>query len=121
MFCAPTALETYAQVFEEEGFLERFEAFASFNGPKFYNLPVNRETITLAKKPYHVPEVTKTADGSPVVNFRAGEVLPWSVVLRPFNRKVSLYMSTVIFIPARFQSSRYPGKPLGFGQWGVDA
>ena len=36
------ALEIYAAVFEEEGALDRLEAFASLNGPAFYRLPVNR-------------------------------------------------------------------------------
>ncbi len=42
IFSAPAALETYAQVFEDEGALDRLEAFASRNGPRFYGLPVNR-------------------------------------------------------------------------------
>jgi dihydroorotase len=36
IFNAPFALESYAQVFEEEGALDRLEAFASENGPRFY-------------------------------------------------------------------------------------
>ena len=35
IFTAPAALEIYAEVFEEEGALDRFEAFASLNGPAF--------------------------------------------------------------------------------------
>ncbi len=41
IFTAPCALEIYAEVFEEEGALDRFEAFAALNGPEFYRLPVN--------------------------------------------------------------------------------
>ena len=41
IFNAPFALESYATVFEEEGALDRFEAFASENGPRFYGLPLN--------------------------------------------------------------------------------
>ena len=36
IFNAPVALETYAKVFEEEGALDKLEAFASLNGPKHY-------------------------------------------------------------------------------------
>ena len=43
IFNAPFALESYATVFEEEGALDRFEAFASMNGPRFYGLPVNED------------------------------------------------------------------------------
>ena len=34
IFTAPCALEIYAEVFEEEGALDRLEAFASLNGPE---------------------------------------------------------------------------------------
>jgi len=36
--------KSYAQVFEEEGALDKLEAFASLNGPKHYRLPPNEET-----------------------------------------------------------------------------
>jgi dihydroorotase len=51
IFNAPNALETYAQVFDEEGALDRLEAFASLNGPAFYGLPFNEETVTLVRAP----------------------------------------------------------------------
>src|SRR5690606_25493216 len=38
VFSAPVALSCYAQVFREEGALDRFEAFAALNGPAFYGL-----------------------------------------------------------------------------------
>src|SRR6202008_658006 len=41
IFTAPCALEIYAEVFEEEGALDRLEAFAALSGPEFYQLPVN--------------------------------------------------------------------------------
>jgi dihydroorotase len=46
---APHALESYATVFDEEGALDRFEAFASENGPRFYGLPLNDGTVTLER------------------------------------------------------------------------
>ena len=49
LFNAPVAIETYAKVFEEEGALDKLEAFASLNGPKHYRLPPNEERITLEK------------------------------------------------------------------------
>ena len=75
IFNAPYALETYVTVFEEEGALDRFEAFASVNGPRFYGLPLNQETVTLERGETHVPE---TVDG--LVPFHAGETLPWRMV-----------------------------------------
>jgi dihydroorotase len=49
IFNAPSALEVYAQVFDDEGALDNLEAFASLNGPAFYGLPVNGGTVTLAR------------------------------------------------------------------------
>ena len=75
VFNAPYALESYAAVFEEEEALDRFEAFASINGPRFYDLPVNEETVALERAPTGVPE---EVDG--IVPFQAGETLPWRLV-----------------------------------------
>jgi dihydroorotase len=76
IFNAPFALETYAEVFEEEKALDRLEAFASENGPLFYGMPLNEERITLERAPAEVPESLPAA-GSRLVPFRAGETLRW--------------------------------------------
>ncbi|MCB5424024.1 dihydroorotase [Altererythrobacter sp. CC-YST694] len=76
IFNAPFALESYLTVFEEEGALDKFEAFASANGPLFYGLPLNEGTVTLEKAPVDVPE-TVDANGTPIVPFHAGETLGW--------------------------------------------
>jgi dihydroorotase len=72
IFNAPFALESYATVFDEEGALGRFEAFASLNGPRFYGLSANEETVTLERTEVQVPD---EIDG--VVPFHAGEMLRW--------------------------------------------
>ena len=80
IFSAPTALEVYAQVFEEEGALDRLEAFASRNGPAFYRLPVNTRKVTLRKTSRTVPEmVAVPEEGSAIMPFLAGETLRWSL------------------------------------------
>ena len=76
IFNAPFALESYATVFEEEGALDRLEAFASENGPRFYGLPLNEGTITLRRERHEVPAAIDAA-GTPVVPFHAGETLGW--------------------------------------------
>ncbi len=76
VFTAPAALEIYAEVFEDEGALDRFEAFASLNGPAFYRLPVNDRRITLRREAWTVPERIGNGDLA-VVPFRAGETLRW--------------------------------------------
>ena len=74
IFNAPHALESYAQVFEQEGALDRLEGFASRNGPAFYRLPLNASRITLERVDQLIPELV---DG--LVPFHAGEILPWKL------------------------------------------
>jgi dihydroorotase len=76
IFNAPFALESYAAVFEEEGALDRLEAFASENGPRFYGLPLNEERVALERSDVKVPDALRAAD-TRVVPFHAGETLRW--------------------------------------------
>lgn len=76
VFSAPAALEIYAEVFEEEDALGRFEAFASLNGPAFYRLPVNDAQVRLRREECAVPAHVGDGDLA-VVPFRAGETLRW--------------------------------------------
>lgn len=78
VFCAPHALESYAKVFDEEGAMDRFEAFASENGPRFYGLPLNEERITLVREAQSVPDRI-SAGGTEIVPFHAGATLAWRV------------------------------------------
>jgi len=55
IFNAPFALESYATVFDQDGALDRLEGFASEHGPRFYGLPLNDGTVTLERRPSHVP------------------------------------------------------------------
>ncbi|GMM94082.1 dihydroorotase [Qipengyuania sp. MTN3-11] len=76
IFNAPFALESYLQVFDEENALDRFEGFASLNGPRFYGLPANEERIVLERAPVEVP--AQVAGGAePIVPFHVGETLGW--------------------------------------------
>jgi dihydroorotase len=72
IFNAPYALESYAAVFEEEGALDRLEAFASEHGPSFYGLRLNEGTVTLERAPQSVPDMVEG-----LVPFHAGETLHW--------------------------------------------
>jgi dihydroorotase len=72
IFNAPFALESYASVFEEDDALDRFEAFASENGARFYGLPLNDGTITLERAEVEVP-----SELGGIVPFHAGETLRW--------------------------------------------
>ncbi|MEQ9444466.1 MAG: dihydroorotase [Rhodospirillaceae bacterium] len=77
IFNAPVALESYAAVFEEEGALDKFEAFASENGPRFYGLPLNTGTVTLERTAWQVDDSLPAA-GTQVVPFQAGQKLAWT-------------------------------------------
>ncbi|MBU4433082.1 MAG: dihydroorotase [Alphaproteobacteria bacterium] len=79
LFNAPFAMESYAKTFEEEGALDRLEAFASENGPRFYGLPLNEGVIDLERTDHQAPDRFEQG-GSDLVPFHAGETLNWSVI-----------------------------------------
>ena len=78
MFSAMTAIELYAEVFENAGALDKLEAFASKNGARFYGLPENNRTITLVKQEQTIPENVPYGD-EVLVPMRAGQTVAWSV------------------------------------------
>jgi len=78
VFNAPVAMQVYAQVFAEEGRLDRLEAFASLNGPRFYGLPANDERITLQAKPMEAPERIEVPGGKDITVFRPDTPVGWS-------------------------------------------
>ncbi len=52
---AHAGIEFYVEAFEDMGALDdRFERFASINGPRFYGLPPSNETITLVREEWTV-------------------------------------------------------------------
>jgi dihydroorotase len=78
-YSAWSAIELYAQVFEDLGCLNKLEGFASHYGPDFYNLPRNNGTITLVKQSWTVPAEITLPDGSPIVPFFAEQQLSWTL------------------------------------------
>jgi dihydroorotase len=78
IFTAPAALELYAQVFAEESALDRLEAFASLNGPRFYGLAPNEERVTLVKSSWRVPTEVRAGEAT-VKPFLAGEEIGWQL------------------------------------------
>ena len=73
---AHCAIELYATAFESKNALDRLEGFASKFGPDFYSLPRNKDTITLTRTEWIVPESYACAD-SRVVPFMAGKSIGW--------------------------------------------
>jgi dihydroorotase len=76
VFNAPFAIESYARTFDEEAALDRLEAFASENGPRFYGLPLNEGVVTLERRDVDVPNLL-AASSAEIVPFHAGEKLAW--------------------------------------------
>ena len=79
-YTALAALALYAEAFDLAGALDRFEAFASFNGADFYRLPRNTGTLTLEKTSWTLPATLPYGDGSELVPLRAGETVHWKIV-----------------------------------------
>jgi dihydroorotase len=84
IFSAPAALEVYAQVFAEENALDKLEAFASENGPRYYGLPLNEARVSLVRRPFAVPETIPTEAGS-VRPFLAGQQAEWTLEARELS------------------------------------
>lgn len=72
------ALALYAEAFEAVGALDKLEAFASLNGPRFYGVPPNEGTVKLVRETWTVPESYGFGQ-EVVVPMRAGEAVHWRV------------------------------------------
>ena len=75
-YTALSALELYAQAFDEAGALLHFERFSSFNGPDFYGLPRNTGSVTLKREAWTLPEVLPFGEAQ-LKPLRGGETLAW--------------------------------------------
>jgi len=78
-FTATNTMSVLAEVFERADALDKLAGFASRNGPAFYGLPENTETLTLTKgAPVTYPDKIACDDG-PVTVFDPGFPLHWTV------------------------------------------
>lgn len=79
VFSATNTMSCLAEIFEAAGALGKIEAFSSLNGPAFYGVTPNEDTITLTRgEPVDYPSHIATADG-PVTVFDPGFPLHWHV------------------------------------------
>lgn len=78
-YSALHAMELYAEAFESVDALDKLEAFASFHGPDFYQLPHNTEQITLTKTTWRIPDELPFPE-SGLVPLRAGGEITWQMV-----------------------------------------
>ena len=79
LYTAHAGIELYAEAFDRAGALGALEGFASRNGAAFYGLTPNRETITLRRESWPVPDELPMGDDV-LVPFRAGSSVPWRIV-----------------------------------------
>ncbi len=78
-FTATNTMQVLAQVFDDEGALDRLEGFTSRNGAAFYGMPPNDGTLTLRRGDAAIwPACIATADG-PVTIFDPGHPVYWHV------------------------------------------
>jgi dihydroorotase len=77
-YTALHAMEMYAEAFEQAGALDKLEAFASFNGPAFYNLPRNEGTITLKRESWTLPATVPLGD-TQLVPLNGGQQVHWKM------------------------------------------
>jgi dihydroorotase len=78
IYTAHTAIELYAEVFEQVGALDKLEGFASFYGADFYRLPRNAQSITLRKQEWQVPATVGFGEHQ-LVPLRASEMVKWKL------------------------------------------
>jgi dihydroorotase len=78
-YSAWSALELYAEVFEDLNAMDKLEGFASHYGADFYDFPRNQSTVTLVKKTWSVATEIILPNGEPIVPFYAGEKLSWKL------------------------------------------
>jgi dihydroorotase len=77
-YTAHAAIELYAEAFDRANALDKLEAFASFNGADFYDVPRNRERITLKREAWTVPESYAFGEAQ-LKPLCAGETLGWKL------------------------------------------
>lgn len=78
IFNAPSSLLSYVSIFEEMKSLKYLQSFCSENGPNFYNIPINKETITLVKQPYKILKKIHVGEDV-IIPFLSGKTLNWSL------------------------------------------
>ena len=80
IYSSVNTLSCLAHVFEEEGSLDKLEAFTSLNGPTFYRLAPNEARVTLERHetPWDYPRKRATAEGDVTV-FDPMFPLHWTV------------------------------------------
>lgn len=75
IYTTPVALPLLAELFEQEEKLDRLEAFTSQFGAEFYQLPLNKTSLSLRKERWKVSE-----EYFGIVPLKAGMDVEWKVI-----------------------------------------
>ncbi len=78
-YSALHAIELYATAFDNMQALDKLEGFMSIFGSQFYNLPLNKNTITIQKKSWLVPNKLNFGAGT-LIPLAAGQELAWKLL-----------------------------------------
>jgi dihydroorotase len=78
-YSAHSAIELYAEAFENAGALDKLEGFASFYGADYYGLPRNTDKVTLRKEEWQIPASVGFGEHR-LVPLRAGESMQWKLM-----------------------------------------
>jgi dihydroorotase len=78
-YTALHAMELYTEAFDRAGALDKLEAFSSFFGPDFYELPRNTDTVTLKREAWTLPQTVPLAE-STLVPLNGGEQINWKML-----------------------------------------
>ncbi len=78
-YTAHTALELYAEAFDEVNALDKLEGFASFFGADFYQLPRNIQRVILQRESWKMPATLAFGEHR-LIPLRAGEAIKWKLV-----------------------------------------
>ena len=73
------AMAFYAEIFDKYDALNRLENFASVYGAEFYQLPINKNKMTLVKNPHIIPEKLSFGD-TQLIPMKAGETVFWQTL-----------------------------------------
>ena len=79
IFSAHAAMAFYTEVFEQAGLLDNLEAFSSFHGADFYQVPRNTDYIILKKESWEIPTQLEFAEDK-LIPLCAGQRLSWKMI-----------------------------------------
>ena len=82
IYSAYSAIELYAEIFEQAGALDKLTAFASHFGADFYGLARNHNTLRLEKSSWKIP-TTLAFGRQQLTPFKSGHVISWKLVTKP--------------------------------------